>query len=139
MRRNLHTLGILWLAFAAYALGTWLIAYTFLHGMVSGHPWFLNMGAPWMHGAPMVPAGAFWWVPLVTVLVTLRAILSVFTGIALLTRQSWGRTLAIVVACVTLFKPIVGTALAIYTLWVLLGPFSGLEYAQIVSSGPEPD
>ncbi len=137
VQRHLHTLGILWIAFAGYSMLQWLLAYSFLHGMASGHAWFLNMGAPWMHGAPALPSAALWWMPLVTVFVTLRGLLSLATGIALLTRQTWGRTFAIVVAILSVLKPFTGTALAIYTLWVLWGPLSGLEYAQIVAAGPE--
>jgi hypothetical protein len=137
VRRHLHTLGILWIAYAGYSVLQWLVAYSFLHGLASGHAWFQNMGVPWMHGMPMIPSGAFWWLPMVTVFVTLRGILSVATGVALLTRQSWGRTFAIVVAILTLIKPITGTALAIYTLWVMSGPISHLEYAQISTEGPD--
>ncbi len=137
VRRHLHTLGILWIAFAAYSIVSWLVAYTFLRGFLGGHAWFMNMGAPWMHGAPTMPGVALWWMPMVTVFVTLRGLLSIATGIALLTRQAWGRTFAIVVAILTVLKPITGTVLAIYTLWVLWGPFSSVEYAQIAAEGTE--
>ena len=137
VRRHLHTLGILWIAFAAYSVVTWMVAYTFLRGFFGGHAWFMNMGAPWMHSAPAMPSAALWWMPMVTVFVTLRAILSLATGIVLLTRQPWGRVFAIVVAILTIFKPITGTALAIYTLWVLWGPFSQMEYERIGAEGPE--
>ena len=140
VRRHLHTLGILWIAFAAYSIVTWLVAYTFLRGYFGGHAWFMSMGAPWMygmHGAPTMPGVALWWMPMVTVFVTLRGLLSIATGIALLTRQAWGRTFAIVVAILTVLKPITGTVLAIYTLWVLWGPFSSVEYAQIAAEGTE--
>jgi hypothetical protein len=39
--------------------------------------------------------------------------------------------LAIVTAFLTLIRPFTGTALAIYTLWVLLPGASGQEYDQI--------
>jgi uncharacterized protein YybS (DUF2232 family) len=72
------------------------------------------------------------WLPgFITILVCGRAFLAALTGIALLRRASWARTLAIVTAFLTLIKPLTGTVLAIYTLWVLLPAPSGQEYEQI--------
>ena len=42
--------------------------------------------------------------------------------------------LAIVCAFLTLIRPFLGTALAIYTLWVLLPSASGQEYEQLQGS-----
>jgi hypothetical protein len=52
-------------------------------------------------------------------------------GISLLARKPWGRVLGIVVAILSLVKFPVGTALGIYTLWVLAPAESGLEYDAI--------
>jgi hypothetical protein len=72
------------------------------------------------------------WLPgVITAFVFGRAILSVITGISLLRRAPWARTLAIVTAFLTLIKPLTGTILAIYTLWVLLPAPSGQEYEEI--------
>jgi hypothetical protein len=57
--------------------------------------------------------------------------LALVVGYSLLTRRPWGRTLAIVVAILSLLKPFFGTALGIYTLWVLAPGASGLEYDAI--------
>ncbi len=75
----------------------------------------------WLGGILPVFAG-------ITLLATVLALL---TGYALLTRQPWGRTLAIVVGVLTLIKPPLGTALGIYTLWVLAPGESGVEYAEM--------
>ncbi len=72
-----------------------------------------------------------WFVPFITAIVLVRATLSLVTGLALLRRAPWGRTLALVTAFLTLIKPITGTILAIYTLWALLPAYSGAEYEQI--------
>ena len=53
------------------------------------------------------------------------------TGIALNRRAPWARMLAIVAAFLTIIKPIAGTALAIYTLWVLMPSPSAQEYEQM--------
>ena len=48
-------------------------------------------------------------------------------------RAPWARTLAIVTGFLTLIKPILGTALGIYTLWVMLPTASDREYQQIAA------
>ncbi len=48
------------------------------------------------------------------------AIAGLIAGWGLLERRPWARTLAIVLAVISLFNPILGTALGIYTLWVLV-------------------
>lgn len=40
-------------------------------------------------------------------------------GIGLLKRKPWGRILALVVGCINLLNVPVGTALGVYTIWVL--------------------
>src|SRR5437870_5143834 len=49
-------------------------------------------------------------------------------GWGLLQRQPWARTVAIVLGILALFHPPFGTALGIYTLWVLLAAESRGEY-----------
>lgn len=66
----------------------------------------------------------------ITIVVFARALLSLAVGVALLTRQPWGRIFAIVVAVLTLIKPLLGTILAIYTLWILLENSGDQNYAQ---------
>lgn len=46
-------------------------------------------------------------------------------------RQPWARVLGIVVACLALVRIPFGTALGIYTLWVLAPESSGREYAEM--------
>lgn len=127
VHRNIQALSILWIAYAVWTLFGWLIAMSIFGGMFSGY------FGHWNHG----PWGEFpfahmpWFVPLITVIVIGRTILAVVTGIALINRAPWARILAIVAAFLTLLKPITGTALAIYTLWVLLPGPSGEEYRQL--------
>jgi len=51
-----------------------------------------------------------------------------FAGWGLLQRESWARTVALVVGFITLLSIPVGTALGVYTLWVLLPAQSDEEY-----------
>lgn len=129
VHRHVHTLGILWIAYAALTMMSWLLAVGVLEGAF--HSW----GIPFGHGFDgfySFPFGHFpFLVPIITVVLAGRAVLSLVTGIALLRRASWARVLAIVCAFLTLIRPFLGTALAIYTLWVLLPSASGQEYDQI--------
>jgi len=51
----------------------------------------------------------------------------------LLEREPWARTLALVLGFLSLFKVPVGTALGIYTLWVLLPAQSEQEYRRLAA------
>ncbi len=128
---HLRTLGILWVAFSVYLLLRWLLVLPFLRA-------FTGSRMMWMHGGMMGMNGTFhpggWLLHFITVVVVVRAVLSLGVGIALLTRQPWGRIYAIVIAILTLLKPIVGTLLAIYTLWVLLSRNAGPEYESLTLS-----
>jgi hypothetical protein len=50
----------------------------------------------------------------------LSAVLNLVTGIGLLKFKSWARILAIIIAILNLLAFPIGTALGIYTLWVML-------------------
>ena len=129
VHRHVHTVGILWIVYAGYTILTWMMAIPFLSGMFRG--W--GFGHGW--DGFVVPYERLpWLIPLITAVMAVRAVLCLVTGIALLRRATWARPLAIVTAFLTLIKPITGTALAIYTLWVLLPSASGQEYEQIAAS-----
>lgn len=121
VQRHLRTLGILWVVYACYQAAVWLLLLHFaFHG---GSPWMRGT-EPWMYG--FHPGG--WLIHFIAIMVFARVILSLAAGVGLLTRQPWGRVFAIVIAFLTLIKPLLGTALAIYTLWVLLCRNAGQEY-----------
>lgn len=48
------------------------------------------------------------------------AIPGIIAGIGLLNLRSWARILAIIMACIGAFNIPIGTALTVYTFWVLL-------------------
>jgi hypothetical protein len=52
----------------------------------------------------------------------------VCVGMGLTQRRPWARTTAIILAVLALFHPPFGTALGVYTLWVLLADEHGGEY-----------
>lgn len=129
VHRHVQTLGILWVIYAVYSTMGWLIALPFLTGFFGG---FTHHWGPWGGHTFLFP-GLPWFTPLISVVVFARAALALVTGLGLMRRAPWARTLAIVAGFVTLIKPVLGTALAIYTLWVMLPAASDTEYQQIAA------
>jgi uncharacterized membrane protein (DUF2068 family) len=69
------------------------------------------------------------------ILLLAKAALGLLAGWGLLRREKWARILALVLAFVSLFTNIpFGTALGVYTLWVLLPSESEREYAALSES-----
>jgi len=123
----------LWCVYAGYRLLRAVLVLTVMHTFLTG--W----GGSWW-GDSMTNSGFHpsWLAPLIPVIgffTLLWCCLAAFTGYSLLKRKPWGRTLAIVVAILTLIKIPVGTALGIYTLWALAPDTSSAEY-QVLASRP---
>lgn len=75
-----------------------------------------------------------WLRPLLTSIgsiTLLKAAAGFFAGWGLLQRESWARILALVVGFLALLNVPLGTALGIYTLWVLLPGQSDQEYREL--------
>ncbi len=116
---HVRLLGILWLAISVLRLipGVVLLC-MFGHGMYCP----LLRGVPGFVNALLQVAG---------VLLLAAAVIGIVTGWGLLERRPWARMLAIVWGSFNLISIPFGTALGIYTLWVLLPAKSEQEYAQI--------
>jgi len=131
VQRHLQTLGILWCVLGVYRVVTGLIGMIFLRAFTTH-----NLGNDaWMFGGrfhgpfpPMWMAGLW---PVIALATVCTAALALVAGYGLLNRAPWGRTLAIIAAIFALLKFPLGTALGIYTLWVLAPGASGLEYDAI--------
>ena len=128
--KHLRVLGILWTIFAVYSVLQWLVLMPFLHMWMGGRMWM--PGPEQMGYGPFHPGG--WLLQFIGIAVVVRALLSMIVGIALVTRQPWGRIFAIIIAILTLIKPFLGTALAIYTLWVLLGRNADIEHERLAAT-----
>jgi hypothetical protein len=89
-----------------------------------GRMGFLFM--PWHARAFVLPIlggiGAF---------MTLAAAAGIAAGWGLLDRRPWARTLALVLGCLALIDFPFGTALGIYTLWVLFSTGADVEYERL--------
>lgn len=119
---HLRLLGILWLALSAFRFVPGLVLVIMLdHGMFQRHgaPPFLS---PLLEG---VAAGLL-----------VFALAGVVTGWGLLTKQPWARMAAIILGAVNLIEPPFGTALGIYTFWVLLPAESEKQYQRITHLEP---
>jgi hypothetical protein len=115
--RHIRLLGILWLVVSVFRLLPNLAALAFRHG--------LGFFAP--HVPPFL---GFGFIPGLRVLFLFSAVLGIAAGAGLLARQPWARLLAIVLGFISLIHVPFGTALGIYTLWVLLPAESEREYRQ---------
>ncbi len=126
VQRHIHLLGILWLAFSAFnTLGGLFL-------LMLGNVFF-----PHLHEMQRVPAGmpvGFFTALFTTlgIIVLAKAGFGFFAGWGLLQRESWARTVALILAFISLFLNIpIGTAMGVYTMWVLLPASSEQEYATL--------
>jgi hypothetical protein len=126
--RNIHGLGILWLVYAGMRVFSGLFGVMILHGLFGSHFGNSDFNLGWSPFGSMWLA-SLWPMALFSLLTSVCCIL--LTGYALLTRQPWGRVLAIVFGVLALIHLPLGTALGIYTLWVLAPRESGDEYAAL--------
>ncbi len=126
VRQNLMPLGIMWCLFGAYRILAVVIAGVMMHtfindGMFGGMPPFVR---------DMIHA----MLPVVLLMTIVLGGAAILTGYALLTRRPWARVLGIVMSILSLIKIPFGTALGIYTLWVLAPQASGNEWEQMTGS-----
>jgi len=123
---HVRLLGIFWLALSALnAVGgviLFILANTLFRHLG-------EMGAPEGSTAWLHPFLSF-----IGILVLVKGALGFLAGWGLLQREPWARMLTIVLAFLALFNIPFGTALGIYTLWVLLPSGADAEYEEQVRS-----
>ena len=115
--RHVRLLGILWMVLSGFRLIPGLI-------MMS----IFGEGRRFIPGVPFFVHGIVSSIGLVFVV---AAILGLAAGWGLLQREPWARMLAIVLGVLNLFDLPFGTAIGIYTLWVLLPGESEREYREL--------
>jgi len=111
-----RTLGVLWIAYSVLGLlrgGGRLVGAGI--GRLFGDNCFDGTMWGW-HASHLF--GTFLWT-LGTVGVVLAAV-GLVAGFGLLEHHEWARSLALALGVIALVHPVLGTALGIYTLWVLL-------------------
>ena len=108
MKKHIELLGILHLVYSSVAL--FLAAFC-----------FLVMSGIGIIAHDVVAMGVLGTIGMIVcLLITMFAIPGIVAGIGLLRMKSWARIVAIVVGCLNLIHIPFGTALGVYTLWVLL-------------------
>lgn len=134
VQRNLNIVAGFWLANGILRLMEvgWLMAFRrlfFPFGDWGGSRWPLEN---WFGFGPLVWRGML----LGGGFLAFFGLIHLLLAWSLFQRQPWARILGIVVGCLALFRFPLGTALGIYTLWVLLPESSGREYdAMAVANG----
>jgi hypothetical protein len=134
VRRNVRTLATLWMINGVLRLAG--VAWMMIFGTVF-FPFMRNWG-----GGVWPFSGRWGWdFPFLGGLLSMGMALGLFGVVHLLLawglfeRQPWARILGLVIGFLALVRFPLGTALGIYTLWVLLPEGSGREYDRMVASG----
>ena len=124
VHEHVRLLGLLWLAFSAFNTVGAIVLYILAN----------TLFAHWHANAP--DAAPSFLQPLLSVIAILllaKAALGFIAGWGLLQRERWARIIVLVLAFVSLFTNIpFGTALGIYTMWVLLPVRSEQEYDAMI-------
>ena len=123
VNRHIRLLGVLWLALGGLRIVAAAVVYTL------GRFVLMNVPIPFVPerflGGLMTFAASF---------LLLKAILALLVGWGLLEYQPWARMFALVMGFFALLLPPVGTALGVYTLWVLLPEQSEREFRALVQT-----
>jgi hypothetical protein len=124
VQEHIHFVGFLWLGLSAFnalgGLAVYIIANTIFApgGSGAGAPAFLR---------PLLTT--------VSILLLGKAALGFLAGWGVLQREAWARVLVLVLAFISLFTNIpFGTALGVYTMWVLLPAQSEREYESLAAA-----
>jgi len=129
VNEHIRILGILWVVcglLRAFAVGwVWFVGRMVFPAVLSSVTPHFVLGDPLTR---LVQGG----IAFAAILLVLQAALAFAAAWGLLERQSWGRVAAIIAAVFSLWHIPLGTALGVYTLWVLLPASSETEYRNLV-------
>ena len=124
--RHAQMLGILWIAYSALLAIPGVFVLIFFRTIF---PAIMRMQPP--HGAPPPEFMLRFMHPLMTfigIVLLAKAVAGVAAGVGMLQRAPWSRMLTIILACISLISIPFGTALGVYSLWVLLSPNADNEF-----------
>ncbi|MBI1749784.1 MAG: zinc ribbon domain-containing protein [Acidobacteria bacterium] len=123
VNRHLRLVGVLWLALGGLRLAGAAAVY------LVGKLFLVHIPIPFMPerflGGVMTFVASF---------LLLKAILAFVAGWGLLEHEAWARMLTLVLGFLALLAPPFGTALGVYTLWVLLPEQSEREYRTLAQT-----
>jgi len=123
LERHLHIVGILWIALSAlFAIpaAVLLILGTSAHII--------------LHSQEFLPGFLPLLLSIAAGTLLILAVGGICVGVGLMHHRPWARVAAIILSVLALFHPPFGTALGIYTLWVLLADENGSEYQYLARS-----
>jgi hypothetical protein len=121
---HLHIVGILWIALGALFTIPAVVLLAF--GTSAHFIWHRQEFLAGIFPLLLTIAAGF---------LLLLAVGGICVGAGLMQKRPWARVAAIVLGVLALFHPPFGTALGIYTLWVLLADESGNEYNYLARGG----
>lgn len=127
VKAHVHLLGLLWLALSAFNVVGGVVLYILANTLFARMHEF---GVP-----PEAPTGFLR--PLLSVFaifILAKAACGFIAGWGLLQREPWARVIALVLAFVSLFNVPFGTAIGVYTMWVLLPGESQQQYDDLVAA-----
>ncbi len=126
VQSHAHLLGILWLAISAFnTLGG--VVLCVLANTLFAH--LHDLGAPDAPTAFLRPL-----LSVIGISILAKAACGFIAGWGLMQHEPWARILALVLAFISLFNIPFGTAIGVYTLWVLLPAQSQQEYDALVAA-----
>ena len=125
--QHAQLLGILWIAYSVVLALFSVFMLTFFNHMlpiiIQSQPQPRNGPPPELIFGFMRP-----FLHVMSILLMCKAAAGIIAGVGILQRADWSRMLAIVVGCISLISFPFGTAIGVYTLWVLLSPNAELEF-----------
>jgi len=124
LERHLHTLAVLWMAIG----GLFLIPSVIL--MLLGSTFHIVIHDREPFGAAFGPLVLY----VIGGSLLILGTGGVCVGLGLMQRRPWARAAALILGVLAIFHPPFGTALGIYTLWVLLADEHGNEYRYLTRS-----
>jgi hypothetical protein len=123
---HLQLLGILWLAISAFNTVGGVVLYVIANTLFAH---LHEMGAPEAPAAFLRPL-----LSVIAIFVLAKAACGFFAGWGLMKREPWARVIALVLGFISLFNVPFGTAVGVYTLWVLLPAQSQVEYETLAAA-----
>ena len=127
VQEHVRLLGLFWLALSAFNTVASIALYVIANTL------FANpraLGAPESSTAFLRP-----FLSVIAILLLAKAAIGFLAGWGLLQHEKWARVIALVLAFLSLFTNIpFGTALGVYTMWVLLPSESEREYEALAEA-----
>ena len=125
VQEHVRLVGILWMAYSALTVVAGVVLVIVARTIFGGH----------FNGPP--PQVTAWLGPFLTFIagiILIKGAAGFIAGWGLLQREPWARAVTLVIGFISLFNVPLGTALGIYTLWVLLPAQSDDEYQALAKA-----